>query len=468
MPCDVRPGRAERIIMRCAYCQKHAETASQLCDACKYGPKGDTPYITHAIDNEWDRCNPHPSLYARCGKSRVTFTSHEWIASEFQAVTCEKCLRFIAESTRKGGETHMKPLITVAHLGAWLVPGGVDGKHMPLGTVFSTKELSPGSHDIYAGDAGCIIHNENGIKPHTSYRIVGVDHTNWTLEEVEAVPQIIVKHANAKVNQGIEKQGKDVPIGTVIAFRESGPGSTWLYLDANTGGQGIDATASPVKPIVGVHYKIVANNWLSHPTGTWTLEETQEPLTGSQPSSRLFVTIPPDSSLDVSKRAYGYIGAQFVIKAVGSYTTIQTNENVYLDAANCLLTAFRVGYRYIVVNVQDLTLEVREDGVAPPVFVEPIPSTGVVIDTPLPKASSIMAVFSGVVVRTKTVQAGEGVATGVAKPDVIYSTPKPVSAASVEQAKSVVLAQAIVALKGELDLEDVTKPVVVQLAQFNL
>lgn len=92
------------------------------------------------------------------------------------------------------------------------------------------------------------------------------------------------------------------------------------------------------------------------------------------------------------------------------------------------------------------------------------------IETPLPSSTSSSkesamngTVYSGHVVRTKTVAAGEGVTTGVQHSEVVYSTTKPVITSSPDNARALILAKAVIALDGELDLEDPTTSVEVKL-----
>lgn len=61
-------------------------------------------------------------------------------------------------------------------------------------------------------------------------------------------------------------------------------------------------------------------------------------------------------------------------------------------------------------------------------------------------------VFTGHVVRNKTVQAGDGVTTGVVKSEVVYSTNKPIIAQDAQSAKNIILALAA-RQDSKLDLE---------------
>lgn len=73
-------------------------------------------------------------------------------------------------------------------------------------------------------------------------------------------------------------------------------------------------------------------------------------------------------------------------------------------------------------------------------------------------------VFVGAVVRTKTVPAGEGVTSSVAKSEVIYTSPAPFLALN----KAAAIAQILLAAaaQDELVLDDPTQPVEVKLLQF--
>lgn len=75
------------------------------------------------------------------------------------------------------------------------------------------------------------------------------------------------------------------------------------------------------------------------------------------------------------------------------------------------------------------------------------------------------AIYSGVVVRTRTVPAGEGVSTGVQKSDIVHSMPNFV-ALNDEAAKAIILADAINKLAGKLDVSDPASPVEVKIQKL--
>lgn len=73
-------------------------------------------------------------------------------------------------------------------------------------------------------------------------------------------------------------------------------------------------------------------------------------------------------------------------------------------------------------------------------------------------------VYSAVMVRSKTVAAGEGVTTGVVQSEVVY-TKENFVALSDDTARAIALAEAITKVAG-LDVTDPTKPIEVKLAKY--
>lgn len=65
-------------------------------------------------------------------------------------------------------------------------------------------------------------------------------------------------------------------------------------------------------------------------------------------------------------------------------------------------------------------------------------------------------VYTGHVVKTKTIQAGEGVHSGVQKSEIVFTTSRPVIAASIGAAKNIILALAA-RQDSKLDLENPTE-----------
>lgn len=76
------------------------------------------------------------------------------------------------------------------------------------------------------------------------------------------------------------------------------------------------------------------------------------------------------------------------------------------------------------------------------------------------------AVYSGVVVRTRTVAAGVGIATGVQISEVAFDYKERFIAQTDEQAKAVILTTASIALKDGLNINDPAAPVEVRLQKF--
>lgn len=132
---------------------------------------------------------------------------------------------------------------------------------------------------------------------------------------------------------------------------------------------------------------------------------------------------------------------------------------------------FKSGYVYEVMEVRGEYTWLREVGPATPtgsVSISVDDSTSNNLKPSYQEDSMTGMAYRGVVVRSKTVVAGEGVTTGVVISEIVYETPKSFIAANAEMARAKILVDAKLALKDALDLENTLVTLEVKLSIPNV